>query len=218
MADRLQKLAKSIDKIGAKTVDLMRKTRRPVTFAASRLFIRLHINQSHITLGRILLLTGLYFAWINFALYIALGLMLSAWILDCVDGDLSRMLHHDNALGEFEDVFADNFACLIFPLILIETGRVYGVLGALFIFASYAVMWMARTKQTQDRGLPGLVFVPKGDIFLSLSRKVIWVLMYLFILFRLDIFNPAYAILTTVLSLSSISSYYNIIRSRLMTR
>jgi phosphatidylglycerophosphate synthase len=196
----------------------MRRVRRPLTFAACRFLIRLHLNQTHITLGRTFLLIGLYFAWVNSFYSVSLGLMLSAWILDCTDGDLSRMLHNDNAIGDFEDVMADNFACLIFPLALIQTGQINAVFGALFIFSAFSVMWTSHRKQNQKEGIITLTFTPKGDIFLSLSRKVIWVLMYLFVLFKLDIFNTSYAIITLILSISFVVHYSQIVSSRLKSR
>jgi phosphatidylglycerophosphate synthase len=215
MANTLSIVSQSVDNIGRNIVAVMRKIRRPVTFAACRLLIHLHINQSHITLVRTFLLIGFYFAWVNSVISVAMGLMLSAWILDCTDGDLSRMLHNDNALGEFEDVMGDNFACLIFPLALIQAGQLCGVIGGLFIFSAFSVMWIANKKQTQDGQSISLTFSPKGNIFLSLSRKVVWVLMYLFVFFKIDIFNPTYTAITLILSISLVVCYYQIIRSRL---
>ncbi|RJO62002.1 MAG: hypothetical protein C4542_05005 [Dehalococcoidia bacterium] len=218
MADWLRGLSASVTGLGYKIVALMRKTRRPLTFAACRLFIRLHINQSHITVSRIFLFAGFYFAWVYSAFSVALGLMLAAWILDCIDGDLSRMLKNDNAIGEFEDVFVDNLAFLIFPLALIQTGLLNGVLGALFVFSAFSVLWMAERKQTGGGEPVSLAFHPKGDLFLSLSRKVAWVLMYLFVLFRFDIFTEAYIAITAILLISVMINYFQIIRSRLKFR
>jgi phosphatidylglycerophosphate synthase len=218
MADWLRGLSTAVTRIGCKIVALMRKTRRPLTFAACRLFIRLHINQSHITVSRIFLLIGFYFSWVNSAFSTALGLMLAAWILDCIDGDLSRMLKNDNAVGEFEDVFGDNLVFLIFPVALIQTELLNGVLGALFVFSAFAVLWMAERKQTGGGEPVSLTFHPKGDLFLSLSRKAVWVLMYLFVFFRFDIFTEAYIAITVILLISVMINYFQIIRSRLKFR
>jgi phosphatidylglycerophosphate synthase len=196
----------------------MRKVRRPVTFAACRLFIRLHVNQSHITVSRIFLFIGFYFAWVDSAFSAALGLMLAAWILDCIDGDLSRMLKNDNAVGEFEDVFVDNLAFVVFPLALIQSGRLNGALGALFVFSAFSVLWMAERKQAGSGESVSLTFHPKGDLFLSLSRKAVWVLMYLFVFFRFDIFIEAYIAITAILLTSVVINYFQIIRSRLKFR
>jgi len=144
--------------------------------------------------------------------------MLAAWILDCIDGDLSRMLKNDNAVGEFEDVFGDNLVFLIFPVALIQTGLLNGVLGALFVFSAFAVLWMAERKQTGGGEPVSLTFHPKGDLFLSLSRKAVWVLMYLFVFFRFDIFTEAYIAITVILLISVMINYFQIIRSRLKFR
>lgn len=211
----LRSLSAAATGLGYKIVAIMRKTRRPLTLAACRLFIRLHINQSHVTVSRLFLFIGIYFAWVYAAFSVALGLMLTDWILDCIDGDLSRMLKNDNAVGEFEDVFVDNLAFLIFPLALIQSGLLNGVPGALFVFSAFSVLWMAERKQTGSGESAALAFHPKGDLLLSLSRKVVWVLMYLFVLFRFDIFTPTYVVLTAILSVSVMVNYFQIIRSRL---
>ncbi len=215
MENWVSSVSKVVSRMGVSAVTLMRKTRKPVTFALCRFFIRLHINQSHITVTRILLLIGLYFAWLNLNLVAALGLMLAAWALDCMDGDLSRMLKHDDAVGEFEDVFGDNLVFVIFPLALIQTELLSGVMGALFVFCAISVLWMAEHKQTASGGAVSLIFHPKGDILLSLSRKAVWILMYLFVFFRLNIFEITYSVLTATLLISVTVNYLQIIRSRL---
>jgi phosphatidylglycerophosphate synthase len=211
----LRSLSADATGLGYKIVALMRKIRRPLTFAVCRFFIHLHINQSHVTMSRLFLFIGFYFAWINSAFSIALGLMLTAWILDCIDGDLSRMLKNDNTVGEFEDVFVDNLAFLVFPLALIQSGRLSGVLGALFVFSAFSVLWMAERKQTGSGESASLLFHPKGDLFLSLSRKAVWVLMYLLVLFRFDLIKPTYVVITAILSISVLVNYFEIVRSRL---
>lgn len=206
---------RSLDNLGRILVLFMRKIRWPVTSAICRFLIRLHVNQSHLTLSRIFLLVGFYFVWVSSFFTLALVLVLSAWVLDCLDGDLSRILGHDTPLGEFEDVMADNFACLIFPLSLIQRGMLNGVWGALFIYSAFNVLWLANRNQPQDVDRAELVFRPKGDIILSLSRKAIWVVMYAFLFFRISIFNPTYVVTSVVLCVSTIINYYQIIKSRL---
>ncbi len=215
MSDWLRDFSSVITRQGYTIVALMRKIRRPMTFTACRLFIHLHLNQSHITLIRIFLLVGSYFFWIRSAFSAALGLMLTAWILDCIDGDLSRMLQNDNGVGEFEDVFADNLAFLIFPLALIRTRLLDGTLGALFVFSAFSVLWMAERKQSGSGPSSTLIFHPKGDLLLSLSRKAVWILMYLFILARYNFFVPIYTVITSLLAISVMINYFQIIRSRL---
>jgi hypothetical protein len=110
---------------------------------------------------------------------------------------------------------ADNFACLIFPLALIQTGFINGVWGGLFIFAAFTVFWISNRNQPKDADGPALVFRPKGDIFLSLVRKVIWIVMWIFLFFRINIFNVVFAVTAVVLCLSTALNYYQIVRSRL---
>ncbi len=215
MGNWLSSVSKVVTRIGGSAVTLMRKIRKPITFAVCRFFIRLHINQSHLTVTRILLLVGLYFAWLNLNLGVALSLMLGAWVLDCMDGDLSRMLKHDDAVGEFEDVFGDNLVFMVFPLALIRTGLLGGVIGTLFVFCAISVLWMAERKQTASGGAVSLIFHPKGDLLLGLSRKAVWILMYLFVFFKFDLFKPTYAVITVILLMSVTVNYFQIIRSRL---
>jgi phosphatidylglycerophosphate synthase len=215
MANCIASISALFTGIGVSAVGLMRRIRKPVTFAVCRFFIRLHINQSHLTVTRIFLLVGFYFAWVESAFWIALGLMLVAWALDCMDGDLSRMLKHDDAVGEFEDVFGDNLVFVIFPMALIQTDLLTGALGALFVFCAFSVLWMAQRQQTAGGGPAALVFHPKGDLLLSLSRKAVWILMYQYVFFRFDMFNASYLVLTALLLIAVGVNYFQIIRARL---
>jgi phosphatidylglycerophosphate synthase len=194
---------------------LYRKIRWPITSSICRVLMVMHINQSHLTLSRIFVLIALYFAWVSTFFTAALILMLTVFILDCLDGDLSRMLGHETPVGEFEDVMVDNLACLILPLALIQTGQLKGVLGALFIYAALSVLWLAKRKKPRDGNEAELIFWPRGDIFQSLSRKIIWLVMYLFVFFRIEIFNPSYAVISIVLCISTAVNYYQIVKSRL---
>jgi phosphatidylglycerophosphate synthase len=208
-------LIKSGEDLWCNLTKLYKKMRWPITSAICRILMVMNINQSHLTLSRIFILIALYFVWVSSIFTAALVLMLAVFILDCLDGDLSRMLGHDTPVGEFEDVMADNLACLILPLALIQTGQLKGVLGALFIFSALSVLWLAKRKKPQDGNETELIFWPRGDIFQSLSRKVIWFVMYLFVFFRIDIFNPSYAVISIVLSISTVVNYYQIVKSRL---
>ncbi len=212
---RFHSLIRSGENICRDLAKLYRKIRWPITSAICRVLMLMHINQSHLTLSRIFVLIALYFTWVNSFFTTALILMLTVFILDCLDGDLSRMLGHETPVGEFEDVMADNLACLILPLALIQTGRLNSVLGALFIFSALSVLWLAKRKILRNGNDIQLLFWPKGDIFQSLSRKVIWFVMYLFVFFRIDIFNPSYAVISIVLCISTAVNYYQIVKSRL---
>lgn len=194
---------------------LYRKIRRPLTSAICRVLMLMHINQSHLTLSRVFIMIALYFVWVNSFFTAALILMLTVFILDCLDGDLSRILGHETPVGEFEDVMVDNLACLILPLALIQTGQLKGVLGALFIYSALSVLWLAKRKKPRDGDKTELIFWPRGDIFQSLSRKVIWLVMYLFVFFRIDIFNLSYAVISLVLCISTAVNFYQIVKSRL---
>ncbi len=203
------------EKLRSSNTALIRKVRPPLTAPICRFLIRLQVNQSHLTFSRFFLLIGFYFAFVNTFYGLALGLAVTAWIIDCLDGDLSRMLGHATVLGEFEDVMGDNFACLIFPLALIQTGFIDGAWGGLFIFAAFTVFWISNRNQPKDADGPELVFRPKGDIFLSITRIVIWILMWLFLFFRVNIFNQVYAASAVILCFSTALNYYQIVRSRL---
>ena len=212
MANPILKISDPINRLRANAGVLLRRIRHPLTFTICRFLIRLHINQTHLTLTRIFLVIGLYFVW-DKSSAAALALLLGDVVLDCLDGDLSRMLGNDNAVGEFEDLFADNLIFLIFPLALIHTGLLSGALGVIFVFCSFSVLCLAERKQTCSGDT--LIFHPKGDLFLSLSRKAVWILMYLFIFFKINIFNEAYIAITAVLLTSLSINYFQIISSRL---
>jgi len=115
-------------------------------------------------------------------------LMLAAWALDCVDGDLSRMLGHDSSTGVFEDIMGDNLACLVFPLALIQTGLLNGVIGGLFIFGSFTNIWMIN----RDKDGGGLIFRPRSSMVISLPAIFIWALMFGYLFFRFNIFNGSF--------------------------
>jgi len=204
-----------IERINDSASTLVRQTRSPISYPICRLLIKLHINQSHVTLSRIIMLIGFYLAWAYNHHWLAFSLMLTAWLLDCVDGDLSRSLGNENEVGRFEDAWADNFACLIFPLALIQSGQLSGVLGALFIFAAFADYWLSGRPGKFVNQNTNLAFKPRGDIWLRLTRKIIAILLYLFIFFKVDIFNYAYGVMTLGLCLAAAFNYWQIIRSRL---
>ena len=76
MANCITATSKFFTGIGASAVALMRRIRKPVTFAVCRFFIRLRVNQSHVTVTRIFLMIAFYFAWVNPNIPLALVLML----------------------------------------------------------------------------------------------------------------------------------------------
>jgi phosphatidylglycerophosphate synthase len=211
----LSSAAGIINRFGAAAVKLMRRVRRPLTGLACRLLVSARINQSHLTLFRMSLLCAFYFIFVRGFFGVALAVMLTAWVLDCVDGDLARLLGNDNATGEFEDAFGDNLACLIFPLALISTGFIKGTVGALFIFAAASDLWISHRLARPENKHELCGFRPKGDLWLSLARKTVWVVQYAFMFFRLDFFNPVYIVLSVILSLSVTTNYVVIVRERL---
>ena len=202
---------KSLEDLRSVLVSVIRKLRWPVTSVICRFLIRLHINQTHLTVTRIFLLIIFYFAWVNSLFAAAFILMLAAWALDCVDGDLSRMLGHDSSTGVFEDIMGDNLACLVFPLALIQTGLLNGVIGGLFIFGSFTNIWMIN----RDKDGGGLIFRPRSSMVISLPAIFIWALMFGYLFFRFNIFNGSFLAVAILLSLSVAGNYFQIIRARL---
>ena len=202
---------KSLEDLRSDLVSVIRKLRWPVTSVICRFLIRLHINQTHLTVSRIFLLIIFYFAWVNSLFAASFILMLAAWALDCVDGDLSRMLGHDSSTGVFEDIMGDNLACLVFPLALIQTGLLNGVIGGLFIFGSFTNIWMIN----RDKDGGGLIFRPRSSMVISLPAIFIWALMFGYLFFRFNIFNGSFLAVAILLSLSVAGNYFQIIRARL---
>ncbi len=213
MGNPLSAASSIITGIGKSSVTLIRRLRLPVTGAICSALVRLGANQTHLTTIRMLLMGGFYFAWVDGRIGLAFALMMSSVTLDCIDGDLSRRLGHDNAVGEFEDYFADNMVFLLFPLALSQSGLLLPLLAGLTIFSASSLLWMAERKQSASGD--SLIFHPKGDLLLSLSRKAVWILMYLFIFFGWDIFDETYAVLGAAMAVAVAVNYFQIIRSRL---
>jgi phosphatidylglycerophosphate synthase len=206
-----QTAIKSLEELRHVLVAFVRQVRWPVTSVIGRFLMRSHINQTHLTMARIFFLIVFYFVWVNSFFIAALVLMLAAWALDCLDGDLSRMLGHDSSIGVFEDIMGDNLACLVFPLALIQTGLLNGVIGGLFIFASFTNIWMINRNQDEA----GLVFQLRSSMFVSLPAVFIWALMFGYIFFKFNIFNGSFLVVAILLCLSVAGNYFQIIRARL---
>jgi phosphatidylglycerophosphate synthase len=208
-------VTRSLEELRRILVAFIRKVRWPVTSAICRVLIRLHINQTHLTLSRIFFLIVFYFAWVYSFFTAALILMLAAWALDCLDGDLSRMLGQDSSIGEFEDIMGDNLACLVFPLALMQTGLLNGVIGGLFIFASFSNLWLINRNQPNDSGGVRLAFEPRSSMFISIPAISIWALMFVYIFFKFNVFDTGFLVVAILLCLSVAVNYYQIIKSRL---
>jgi phosphatidylglycerophosphate synthase len=208
-------VTRSLEELRRILVAFIRKVRWPVTSAICRVLIRLHINQTHLTLSRIFFLIVFYFAWVYSFFTAALILMLAAWALDCLDGDLSRMLGQDSSIGEFEDIMGDNLACLVFPLALMQTGLLNGVIGGLFIFASFSNLWLINRNQPNDSGGVRLAFEPRSSMFISIPAISIWALMFVYIFFKFNVFATGFLVVAVLLCLSVAVNYYQIIKSRL---
>jgi phosphatidylglycerophosphate synthase len=188
--------------------------RRPVTTPLCKLLIRLHINQSHITITRFVLLIIFFPLWIGQHYYIAVLLLAINFFLDMIDGDLARILKTNSDLGKFEDVMADNFMVVVFPLALIWQGLVSGFLGAYFIFVVSLSWWLSVIRRNYGVKSDWL-FKPEASSLLHIVRFwVLTVLVVLYALFRVDVVSEVMLALSIILTLIAVYDYYHIMKSR----
>lgn len=204
----------AIDRFGNTCYYALRTFRQPVTRPICRLLIALRINQSHISVTRLIVLVGFLPLWINQYYWAAILLLATYFFLDFIDGDLARMLKRDSDLGKFEDSMSDNFMVVVLPLALIWQGLVLGALGAYYIFISSISWWLSVIRRNR-RVISDWLFRPEASGFLHFSRFwVVTILIILYAFWRIDVFNATMVVLSIILTASSAYDYYQITKER----
>lgn len=189
-----------------------------ITIPICNLLKQFHINQSHISILRALVLVAFFLLWINHQYIIATFLLVLNFLLDLIDGDLARMLKTDSDLGKFEDVTVDNIMVIIFPLALIWQGLISGFLGAYYIYIVSLSWWLSVIRLNQ-REKTNWIIKPQAYALLHFMRFwIITVLMFMYAFWRVDIFWETILILSIILSAISLYDYYQIIKVRLKSR
>ncbi len=192
--------------------------RRPFTTPICAFLIKMHINQTHVSLFRIPVLAVFILLWMDFNYTGALITLSAFFILDWIDGDLSRSLKHEGDLGKFEDLTVDNLMVVSFPFLLIWQNLVPGLLGALYIFLVTQSWWFSVIRRNSGWKSDWL-FRSLASPFLHILRFwVVTILMILYALWRLDWFTTALWILSILMAFNVIWDYYQIIKNRLYNR
>ena len=208
-------LWKTIDGFAHNVDSKFHEVRTPITTPICRFFIFLHMNHSHVTAIRFILLIAFLPLWINEHYYIAVLLLAINIILDIVDGDLARILSRDSDIRKFEDVMVDNTMVVVFPLALIWQGLIPGFLGAYYIFILTLSWWLSVIKRNEELQSNWL-FRAQASSFLFITRFcIVTGLMFLYALFRVEVFSQAIITLSIILTISTVNDYCRIIRSRL---
>lgn len=209
---------RKLDKFGNTCYHTFRELRQPITGPICKFLIRLHINQSHVSLARIVILITFLPIWINQNYYTAILLLAAYFFLDLMDGDLARALKTESDLGKFEDVMSDNFMVVVFPLALIWQGLVPGFLGAYYIFVASLSWWLSVIRRNREVASDWL-FRPEASGLLHFCRFwVITVLIVVYAFSRIDVFYITMLILSIVLTASVAYDYFQITKERLLNR
>jgi phosphatidylglycerophosphate synthase len=205
---------KTIEKIPGVVDYYFHRGRRPVTTSISKLLVFLHINPSHLTVFRFLLLVAFPPLWINNHYNIAVSFLAANILLDIVDGDLARILNTDSDKRKFEDVMVDNIMVIVLPLALIWQGIISGFLGGYYIFIATLSWWLSVVKRNLV-SKSGWLFRAQASFLLFVARFcVITFLIFTYVLFGWDIFTATIITLSAILTLSSFYDYYRIVRVR----
>jgi phosphatidylglycerophosphate synthase len=210
----INNISKAIER-GASVVDYyFHESRKPITKLFSKIFISLHINQSHITAFRFVLLIAFLPLWIYEHYNVAITFLAINILLDIIDGDLARILNTDSDIRKFEDVMADNIMVVVLPLALIWQGLISGFLGGYYLFIVTLSWWLSVVKRNFVIKSNWL-FRAQASFLLFVTRFcVVTLLMFIYVIFGVEIFSPAIITLSVILTLSSAYDYYQIIKAR----
>jgi phosphatidylglycerophosphate synthase len=186
--------------------------RKPITAEISKFFIRLHINDRHLTFTRFILALLFLPAWISGFYYAALSLLTLNIILDVIDGDLARVLNTDSDVRKFLDVTVDNIVVILYPLALMWQGLISGFLGGYYIFVMTMSWWLCAVRRS--------TFVKSNWIFRAQANRLLFILrfvlltllMFAYALLGIDIFSPAVLFISVCLTLTGIYDFYKILR------
>ncbi len=192
--------------------------RRPLTSPICSLLIRLHFNQSHVSIFRFLIILVFGFLWIRQQFEWSIVALAAFYFMDWIDGDLSRALKHDNDLGKFEDVTIDNLLVVALPLVLIQQKMITGLLGAGYVFLITQSWWLAVIRRNLDKKSDWLLHAYAGPLQHLLRYWILPILMVLYAFRGIDWFTPVVATLCILLGAQLVYEYYQVIKNRLHNR
>jgi len=185
----------------------LHRSRLPLTTLISKLFVKLHMNDRHVTAVRFVLVLAFLLFWMQEQYRIAALLLALNIVLDMVDGDFARLSNADSGLRSFVDVTVDNTEVVVYSLALIVKGLVSGVLGAYYVFVLTASWWLSATRRRHVLKWNRL----QASAFLFFTRFfVLIVLIFLYALFRVDVFEPAVIVVSIVLTLNAGYDFFRI--------
>ncbi len=192
--------------------------RRPLTSPICSLLIRLHLNQSQVSIFRFFIILVFGFLWIRQQFEWSILVLAAFYFMDWIDGDLSRALKHDNELGKFEDVTIDNLLVIALPLVLIQQKMMGGLLGAGYVFLLTQSWWLAVIRGNINKHSDWLLHAYAGPFQHLLRYWILPILMVLYAFQRIDWFTPVISTLCSLLGSQLIYEYYQLIKNRLQNR
>jgi CDP-diacylglycerol--serine O-phosphatidyltransferase len=101
---------------------------------------------------------------------VAAILILSALVLDTLDGKVAKLMHQQNLFGKQLDSFADLVSFGVAPAILYFTLREpgIGILLILVLFVVCGMLRLARYNVSEDEGFEGIPITVNGGLFPAL--------------------------------------------------
>ncbi|HEY95745.1 MAG TPA: hypothetical protein G4O15_12500 [Dehalococcoidia bacterium] len=210
----MKRIYKEIGKIGINIDKYFHLFRQPITLPICRFLTLLHIKPSYITTTRIPILIGFVVLWVYEQYHIAVILLAINIFLDIIDGDLARFLDADSEVRKFKDVTVDNIMVVALPLALIWQGTVSGFIGGYYIFIVTLSWWLSVVRRNIDIQSDWL-FKAQASSFLFTARFfIVTLLVFLYVLFEVDVFSLTLIVLSVILTLNSINNYRHIVKSK----
>jgi phosphatidylglycerophosphate synthase len=186
--------------------------RKVVTEPICRLFILLRLNQSHITAIRLALVISFLPLWMKEQYHVAALMIAVNIVLDALDGDLARFLRQDSDIRKFEDITADNIMVVVIPLALISKGQISGLLGGYYIFVLTFSWWLSVVKRNKIQRSAWLFRAQASSFLFFVRFCTIILLLFIFVLFQIDIFTEAILAISLILTIGAVIDYVRIIK------
>jgi phosphatidylglycerophosphate synthase len=141
----------------------------------------------------------------------ALVLLVLAFLLDGLDGSLARLQNVATDKGKFIDILADNLNFTLFVMGLTYAELIPGLLAAALIYS----MVISRALQIILKGLTmpsDWYFKPWAGAYVNTFVYLSYLLFFLFVVFKIDIFERTLWIFTGLLALKALIDFYLIIK------
>lgn len=189
--------------------------RKPVTGLFSRFFMIFHMDNTHVTALRLVMIVAFLPIWISGHQNIAVILLAINVFLDMVDGDMARFQQKDSDVRKFEDITVDNILIVVIPLALIFSDLVPAILGAYYIFITTFSWWLSVMRRNLKQK-SNWIFRAQASSFLFFMRFfVIILLVFLYALFEIEVFSTTVLVLSIILTLNTAFDYHQLVKSKL---